>query len=116
MKVCIYISFLFFLSVSIFAQNVYFKNVSHDDNNLFVTIQIESDKIIKLKENDIVEQNNEFYSPLGILYRNYFCIYNELSDKTYQLILTNWYYDEVYSFMKIYNIYGSSLACMKRIL
>lgn len=86
----------------LFSQSISIERIYRTQESVFVDIRLESDKKIEVSEYDIQTENNQYITPFGTTRRNYLCIYKKNADNTYQLILTNWYYDEVYEYLKPY--------------
>ena len=86
----------------LFSQSISIEKIYQTQENIFVNMHFETDKKISVSAYDIQTENDQYISPLGTAQRNYICIYKENEDETYQLILTNWFYDEVYEYLKYY--------------
>lgn len=86
----------------LFSQSISIEKIYQTEEDVFIDVYLETDKKIKVSEYDIHRENDQYITPFGTSQRNYICIYKKNEDNSYQLILTNWFYDEVYEYLKYY--------------
>ena len=86
----------------LFSQSISIEKIYQTQKDVFIDIYLETDKKIKVSEYDILMENDQYITPFGASQRNYICIYKKNEDNNYQLILTNWFYDEIYEYLKYY--------------